>query len=70
MIVPTVHLTSVFSDKVLYLYLGEINDFREHYIDPTKWMSSLGSNSMHDKLGTLLLHLYFSTSFFKIQIQL
>lgn len=62
----TVPLTSIFSDKVLYLYVGEINGFKEHYRDPTKWMSSLGSHSMHDKLETLLLHLTFSTSFFKI----
>lgn len=52
------------------MYLGEINDFKEHYRNLPKWETSLDSNSMHDKLGTLLLHLTFSTSFFKIQIQM
>ena len=52
------------------MYMGEINDFKEHYRNLPKWETSLDSNSMHDKWGSLLLHLTFSTFFFKIQIQM
>jgi hypothetical protein len=35
-----------------------------------QWKTSLGANSLHDKLRALPLHLIFSTSFLKIQIQM